>query len=269
MDDLVMSVVNEVLQRKNTRDTGNTSPGKEDIKLNRPNYQRQNSGKRLMVYELSPDQTPEKEKVQNPMPELQIMRMEAAGSPGYAKQPLKPHSFGPVNETDFSCFSIEDNPNLKRLAGFPYSNGKAACVGMQEGCFINQVFAVDEILRQLPSLDFTVKWPGGRGEAFTFQAVGSADEMERVQTLLNQQCTCRKEIRLVSQPTAYLQKLLNYSADTIGTIEGVPYTKLLPQAADYFRKHPDSMLDCRIFGSYLLFGGQYSQVQAILQSMNF
>jgi hypothetical protein len=168
---------------------------------------------------------------------------------------------------DFTVFSPGSNGSIRRLTGFPYGSKEAVCLGMRESCRISQLFAVDKILCRLPALDFSVKWSPASGEPFVFQAAGTKDMMQVAADILNRLQDERSGIRLAEPPTPYLKKLLNNSADAIGTIEGVHYTRLLPLAAAYLERHGDNMAELQIFGNYLIVAGQPEEVREILKSM--
>jgi hypothetical protein len=270
MNDFVMSVVNEVLSNKGTDNTVKDSLENETMILERPNYQRQNSKKRLMVYDIPKVQEQRDNTGTSQLSELCKKTMEA-------RENEKPFSAIPVTTpavstatgtgNDFMYFTVGNNNRLKRLVGFPYSNKEAACMGMQESCYIKQLFAVDEILRKFPALDFSVKWSVEQNEPFVFQAIGTTDMMKTVEELLNQSCIEQREMQIVDQPTPYLKKILNISADAIGTIEGVHYAKLVPKAVSYLNQNPESMVECHLLGRYLIFCGQLLEVQQVLESL--
>lgn len=291
MNDFVMSVVNEVLCKPESNTTASSFCKKEGIELERPNYQRNKAKKRLMVYDIPSKQNQEQEGKQhqlstfllnnmavrsNEMSSESLHKRKSEASKDRSRNFIKPEvqenpykdfmnpEFSCNRNSDFSNFLLCNN-NLRRLVGFPYSNQEAACMGEQESCFINQLFTVDEILRQFPALDFNIKWSPYEKEPFIFKAVGTMSMMKTVQELLNQYCINKREIRIIKQPTVYLKKVLNLSAETIGTIEGVHYAKLIPQIADYLMQHTNSLVECNILGSYLLLSGPLTEVQEILE----
>lgn len=274
MDNLVMSVVNEVLYKNKTDSGGNRPENCDGRELNRPNYQNQFRKKRLMVYELaSAKDGPVGESLNSAKTHQQLssLRMNTM-SAGTTELAAAPESKGRSSEdtvqaADFAVLSLRECKNIKRLLDFPYSQKEAVCLGMQKSCHISQVFAVDEILKNNPSLDFTVKWSLNDCEPFVFQAVGTREQMQAAAELLNRRCFKKREAVIVSQPTAYLRKILNTSGAAIGTIEGLSYTGMLPGVADYCEKHKDCTAEYQICGSYLLISGSLHEVQELLQSL--
>jgi hypothetical protein len=302
MNDFVMSVVNEVLHKSDLESSNEVLSS--NLQLVRPNYQRQNEKKRLMVYDIPPVNTAQS----NEMQALRLTNLSAGALSGVIQSETLPrakqsetlpeakqsetlpwykpinHSLGTnannlftenrqsqlfseYNQKDFTVCSIGNNQNLKRLFGFPYSTKDAACIGMQENCYITQLFTINEILSSIPALDFTVKWSLNYGEPFVFQAIGTMDWMETAAEILNKKCIQKQEILMVQKPGNYLKKTLNNSTDAFGTIEGVHYAKLLSYVADYNKRHKECMVEYQIFGSYLIVSGQIDEVQQVLQSM--
>lgn len=292
MNDFVMSVVNEVLHKSDTSSKTAVVPNNNQ-ELIRPNYQRQSSKKRLMVYDLPPAKQDTGLKSGLQSDSIQALRIQNMATvltnvtnTDIPNANVTNENIGNTNDKyrqeatlqknsissrskdslkDFNVCSFGNNKQLKRLLGFPYSSNETACIGMQENCFLSQLFAVNEVLNRMPALDFSIQWSLNNGDPFVFQAIGSQDNMNTAANILNSSCIKTKGILMVKQSSAYLKKRLNNSANTIGTIEGVPFAKLLPSVAAYSREHPDCMLEYQIFGSYLLASGQAEEVEQFLK----
>lgn len=141
-------------------------------------------------------------------------------------------------------------------------------------CYPGQLFLVEEILKEIPVIQYHLEWENERNHPFVCELY-SEDSRMLEKVLKN---TFQKLNRLefkgvdtytVVSPSAWLSRRLQLDqpVHALGVVEGVGYYHMLQLLDRYLKKQPDVKLQFKIETHYTLLVGEHDTVSAALESL--
>lgn len=150
---------------------------------------------------------------------------------------------------------------LKSLFNVSTNRGGVGVITANE-CYPGQLFLIEEMLKQLPMIEYHLEWENRQDHPFVCELFSEdSDQLEKLlknlyQTLNRQQLN-PMNTHIVTSPSAWLSRRLelSQSVQAIGVVEGVSYYHGL-QMIDYcLTKQPDVALQFKVKPHYTLLVG--------------
>ena len=312
MSDFIKSVVEEVMKPysktkvnpipgvSNQSPPGrHQEPEKNIPGISRPNYQREKMNKRISIHHAEPvmnaDPNPYNRRQTASLSSPKLSAKEKIAqlqtlSLVQGKQPVS-------SKADFADISPDRNARESQLIGqtpegvkvwlfsdlHPALESsfqrelKTASVGVvtSEKCSPGQLFMLNDLLREFPSLRYCLTWDKNSGQSFSLELY----EDER-RTLLNalksffkklsQKSFKTTQIYREKSPSPWLTKQLglNSSIGGVAVIEGIDYYSGILILDRYMKKSTSEQLHFLIEKKYLLLHGHYDEVSLISDQLH-
>jgi hypothetical protein len=281
----VESVQRQTERRTKVSVTSEGSSGGGLAGINRPNYQSQKLEKRL-----SPRQTSVKIEASNKsnndltsrsfkqdsVSQLSTLSLvqgnqtreretQYSNTLVDSKKVSQPQQIGKTKDGSYVWYFPTVHPGLKPSFRGNFSSNTVGVV-TSEKCCPGQLFLVDEVLREIPSLDYHMLWDKDYNQGFVFELYMN-DEKHMNQLLrdiyqkLNRRALRGLESYISVSPSAWLSRHLSLDSSyrAIAVLEGIPYYKSIAILDRYFKRNPELKMNFKIEEENLLLMGE-SQV---------
>ncbi len=270
MDSMVKDIINAAL-----------SGGKETFAqpvpdIPRPNYQREQSQRRLLTFDLSggaqtvcPPQVP-------PVADDTALRMvRLSGEPSVGIGPSK-KPFSQVNTNQgirggasviYELIEHADARTL-RLTGLNSPPGSTVGLAFCEVATLAQLFAADKAAAQLPALAVTLHWNEEADPTFFFRCAGRKGEVEQALSIIKEQLSGGKAVCSTNSSDIIIRRRLKITSGFVAGIDGLPMVSLLPKVDGYYKQNPESTLEFTMGRGYLLVRGQEQEALQALEQLN-
>ncbi|PAE26499.1 hypothetical protein [Bacillus sp. 7894-2] len=307
MSDFIKSVVEEVMkpyskQKMNPiKGAANFSPPRRKPGLesgipgiSRPNYQKEKMNKRIAVKHADPPQAA------NPQPNLRRQTVSLSSPTPSAKEKIaqlqtlslvqgKQRASGRAESAETKpgrnvreSQLIGQTPEGVKVWLFsdlhPTLEGsfqrelKTASIGVvtSEKCTPGQLFLLNDLLREFPSLRYCLSWDKNSGQSFSLELYEEDDGLllnalksffKKLSQKKFKTITAHKE----KSPSPWLTKQLglNSSIGGVAVIEGIDYYSSILLLDRHMKKNTEEQIKFLIEKNYLLLHGQFDEVSRI------
>lgn len=273
MNDFVRNVVEEVIK----------GASKESSQLNRPNYQREASRKRLKVYDLPPIEPfsfeQPKEKVSGSytpyIDEYSSIRRLTLSHSIPAKAPQtdaggKTYEICKTAATIALRYIDKVDSRIISMTGIQCREGSSLGLACCEECRISQLFAVDEVLAKFPDIDGIVSWSLESATRFIFRMTGSSSSVKQALAALRERLSPESMknngVLLSASPSVLLQRQLKITSNRpAAAIEGINYIDAISLINSYYLGNRESVVDFTAGSNFVLAQGDISEITSALQ----
>lgn len=244
----------------------------------RPNYQRDKKEQRLRPLsrtkapvQASHEMTGENRRQHNVF--AQLKQMSLVQGKGFNSDNT-PVTDSPINVRESSAKLIGETragscvwffptvrSPLKSLFNVSTNRGSVGVITANES-FPGQLFLIEEILKQLPMIQYHLEWENRRDYPFVCELFSEdGDLLEKllksVYQKLNRQQLTKLNTHIVASPSAWLSRRLDLaqSVQALAVVEGVSYYHSLQMIDYYLMKQPDAPLQFKVEPHYTLLVG--------------
>lgn len=275
MADFVKDIISEVLSGQPA-----ATPYNDGASVPRPNYQRMQSQKRLLTFDLTP-QTSQRDGITTipsplggPAPEVpdNAAALRIAGLNGFSSAggAATAHNstgggFTPLSgEKQFYAAVEQTDRRVLRMAGLNASEGSGMGLVYSEKSTLPQLFAADKAVTQVPSLLPQVTWDE-EDSSFFFRFAGRAEDVKKALDIFKQAVQDAPFVCSTDSAGTILRRRLKITGGFVAGLDGIPLAKLLPLADAYYKQNPESTLEFMPGKNHLLVFGQPEEALGALQ----
>lgn len=276
MDETVKGIIDQILLKNGNPFGQNAQVQQSAAELSRPNYQREKAQKRLMEFDLtSPATRPEPRTADGPMwqkaeaePDsaLRLVGLFPSGSPASSGERTPTLSDAPKSDTAFAVLEQAERKTL-RMLGVQSPHSDAIGVACASESTLSQIFAVDRVALECPSLLIDLKWNESDGGPFSFQCEGRKEEVVKAIALLRESIRNETAVYSADTPSDLLRKKLKLARGFVAGLEGIPFPRLLPGINEYWKQNPESTLELVPSARWLLAFGEKQETLEALETL--
>jgi hypothetical protein len=174
----------------------------------------------------------------------------------------QPQLVGKTKDGSYVWYFPTVHPSLKPSFRGAFSTNLVGVV-TSEKCCPGQLFLVDEILREIPNLDYHMLWDKDYNQGFVFELYMNDEKhmnqlLREIYQKLNLRALRGLESYISVSPSAWLSRHLSLDSSyrAIAVLEGIPYYKSMAILDRYFKRKPELKMNFKIEKEYLLLMGE-------------
>lgn len=255
--------------------------------INRPNYQNQKRKNRLL-----PTETGVKLELTDSVSQLSTLSLVQGNKPREQAQPYsrqvavpnskpvfgsntvtKPQQIGKTKDGSYVWYFPDVDQGLKSLFRGKY-NSQMVGVVTSEKCYPSHLFLVDEVLREIPKVEYHMLWDKENNQGFVLELfMNDEKQLNNILKEIYQKLNLRalKGIEAYSSvsPSAWLsrQLKLDSSHPAVAVLEGIPYYKSVAILDHYFKRNPTMKLNFMIENEYLILMGESQIISQAIDTL--
>jgi hypothetical protein len=170
------------------------------------------------------------------------------------------------------CFPTV-HPGLKPLFRGTIGTNMVGVV-TSEKCCLGQLFLVDEVLREIPNLDYHMLWDKDNNQGFVFELYMNDEKhmnqlLREIYQKLNRRALRELESYISVSPSAWLSRHLSLDSSyrAIAVLEGIPYYKSIAILDRYFKRKPELKMNFKIEKENLLLMGESQVISQAIDTL--
>lgn len=285
MSEFVKQIVEGVMNRNASNTPSPSYTERVDVaNIPRPNYQRDKKAQRLkplsQTDELKRERPEENRREHNVFSQLkQLSLVQGKGfnsdnatgtASSFNDRGSSAKLIGETRAGSCVWFFPTVRSPLKSLFHVSTNRGAVGVITANE-CFPGQLFLIEEILKELPMIQYHLEWENRRHHPFVCELFSEdSDQLEKmlksVYQKLNRQQLNKLNTHFVASPSAWLSRrlALAQSVQALGVVEGVSYYHSLQMIDYYLMKQAEAPLQYKVEPHYTLLVGDRDTVSNTL-----